>query len=53
MLAHPVRRGMLAESALKTVFIWKRVRPGCLPRIFSAMPVMWGAASTRNWSSIF
>src|SRR5215207_632877 len=44
VLAHPVRRSTLAESALKTIFIWKRVRPGCLPRIFAAMPVMWGAA---------
>jgi len=39
VLAHPVRRSTLAESALKTVFIWKRVRPGCLPRIFAAMPL--------------
>ena len=34
----------MAESALKTVFIWKRVRPGCLPRILATMPVMCGAA---------
>src|SRR5919107_363007 len=38
------RCGMLAESALNTVFIWKSVRPGCLPRILATMPVMCGAA---------
>ena len=34
----------MAESALRTVFIWKRVRPGCLPSILATTPVMWGAA---------
>ena len=35
---------MLAESALRMVFIWKSVRFGCLPKILATMPVTWGAA---------
>jgi hypothetical protein len=35
---------MAAESAFRTVFIWKRVSFGCLPSILETTPVMCGAA---------
>ncbi len=41
----------VSGERLRTVFIWKGMRPGYLPRIFATMPFMRGERTMREAAS--